>query len=177
MPREDRPSLAARAAGWIGVIALGAGLVWFIWYGYEDGRTTSRSLQVIGLLRDVQTCIGLSHASYQRALVPGEEFRGIPAMKTTPYAARLDWDSTVYRATATFADVHRDYDGRTLWIAAADNQAGGLRWTCGTTVATSARSYGNLASFLERCDRALSADLGTIEYCGRYVPLPVRGQQ
>jgi len=155
-------------------MALAAGLVWFVWYGYEDKRATTRSLHVIGLLRDVQTCVGLSYAGYQRQLLPGAEFAGIPDMKATPYASRLDWDPLAFRATAIFADTHRDYDGRALWIAARIDAGGALHWTCGTTVTPQARSYRNVGEFIERCERPLSVDLGVIDYCGRFVPLPPR---
>lgn len=166
----------ARAGRWFAGLALACGLVWFIWYGYEDGRATARSIQVIGLLRDVQTCVGLSFAAHQRRLAPGERFAAIPKMKTTLYASRIDWDPLAFKTTATFADIHRDYDGRALWIAARIDAKGALHWVCGTTVPESARSYRNLGEFIERCERPLSVDLGVIDYCSRFVPLPIRGE-
>jgi len=174
MPAAAGSSLSARAGRWFAVLALMGGLAWFLWYGYEDGRVTARSIQVIGLLRDVQTCVGLSYAGYQRQLPPGAQFGAIPKMKATPYASRLDWDPRSYKATAVFADIHRDFDGRSLWIAARIDPNGALRWTCGTTVGEGARSYRNLGEFIERCERPLSVDLGVIDYCARFVPLPSR---
>jgi len=167
-------SLSVRAGRWSAGFALLAGLAWFIWYGYEDSRATSRAVHALGLLRDVQTCVGLSYSGHQRRLLPGAAFAAIPKMKATPYVSRLAWDPLAFKATAIFADTHRDYDGRALWIAARIDREGVLHWSCGTTVAEAARSYRNLSEFMERCERPLSVDLGVIEYCSRFVPLRSR---
>jgi len=172
-----RTSLLARISQWLAGLALVAGAVWLGWYGYEYSRATTRGLHVIGLLRDVQTCVGLSYEAYQKRLPSGTEFRSIPDMKATPYAEKLDWDPWKLRATATFTDTHPDYDGRTLWIAASVESNGELHWNCGTTVDPGARSYRNVGEFIERCERTLSVDQGIIEYCQRFVPLPARGSQ
>ncbi len=171
---RQRGAIPGKLAGAISILAVVAGVVWLAWYGYEASRATTRGLNVIGLLRDVQTCVGISYEAYQRDLAPGQDFAAIPKMKATPYAGRLDWDALAYRATATFADTHPDYDGRTLWTAARIDSGGALRWTCGTTVDPSARSYGNVAEFIERCNRPMDVDSRMIEYCAAFVPLPAR---
>lgn len=98
----------------------------------------------------------------------------ISQMIVTPYAASLDWDATLFKATAPFAGTRRDYDGRTIWTAAKRDAMGDLHWSCGSNVEPGSRSYRNVSDFIERCDRALSFDPGVAEYCGRFVPLPPR---
>lgn len=169
--------MLGRLGGWLAALAFAAGVVWLGWYGYEERRATTGGLNVIGLLRDVQTCVGLSYEAYQRRMASGDEFINIPNMKSTPFASRLDWDPQALRATGTFAGTHPDYDGKTVWTAARVAPGGPLRWSCGTTVASSARSYQNLAEFIERCERPLDVDPRMIEYCARFVPLPARKPQ
>lgn len=172
MAAGQAPSARNRAVGWLVGVGVAAFLSWLGWYGYEDQRATTRGLHVIGLLRDVQTCVGLSYEANQRQLADGAEFSALPRMKTTPYASGLAWDSVALRATATFADTHGDYDGRVVWTAASIDGKGELHWTCGSTVGPDARSYRNVAAFLARCDRPLAFDRGVVDYCRRFVPLP-----
>ncbi len=171
---RQKGSVPGKLAGALAILGIAAGIVWLAWYGYEDSRATTRGLHVIGLLRDVQTCVGISFEAHRRRLAPGQDFAAIPKMRATPYAGRLDWDVLAYRATATFTDTHPDYDRRTLWTAARIDANGALRWTCGTTVDPSARSYRNVAEFIERCERPLEVDSRLIEYCAAFVPLPAR---
>ena len=167
-------SVLGKLAGALAILGIAAGIVWLAWYGYEDSRATTRGLNVIGLLRDVQTCVGISFEAHHRRLAPGQDFAAIPRMRATPYAGRLDWDVLAYRATATFTDTHPDYDRRTLWTAARIDANGALHWTCGTTVDPSARSYRNVAEFIARCERPLVVDSRLIDYCAAFVPLPAR---
>ena len=162
----------SRAKGWLVGIGVAAFLSWLGWYGYDEQRATTRGLHVIGLLRDVQTCVGLSYEANQRQLTEGAEFRSLPRMKTTPYASSLIWDTVTLRATATFANTHRDYDGRVIWTSVSIDGKGELRWTCGSTVDGGARSYRNVAAFIARCDRPLAFDRGVADYCRSFVPLP-----
>lgn len=168
------PSIGNRAARWLAGLATVAFLVWLGWYGYEEQRATTRGLHVIGLLRDVQTCVGLSYEANQRQLTLNAEFDQLPQMKATPYAAGLVWDPVALRATATFVDTHRDYNGRALWTAASIDTKGDLRWTCGSAVDPGARSYRNIAGFISHCNRPLAFDPKIAEYCRRFVPLPSR---
>jgi len=174
MAAGPKPSLGNRAAGWLAGLAVIAFLVWLGWYGYDEQRATTRGLHVIGLLRDVQTCVGLSYEANQRQLTVGGEFDRLPLMKATPYAAGLVWDAAAQRATATFVDTHRDYDGRALWTAVSIDSKGDLQWICGSTVDPGARSYRNIAGFISHCKRPLAFDPGIAEYCRRFVPLPSR---
>ena len=174
MASGQKPSIRNRAAGWLAGLAAIAFVVWLGWYGYEEQRATTRGLHVVGLLRDVQTCVGLSYEANQRQLTLSAEFDRLPQMKATPYAASLVWDALALRATATFVDTHRDYDGRTLWTSVIIDSKGDLKWTCGSTVDPGARSYDNIAGFINHCNRPLTFDPGIAEYCRRFVPLPSR---
>ncbi len=174
---RQKGSVLGKLAGGLAILGIAAGVVWLAWYGYEDSRATTGGLNVIGLLRDVQTCVGISYEAYHRELAPGSDFSAIPNMKATPFAGRLDWDPLAYRATASFKDIHPDYDRRVIWTAARVDANGALHWTCGTTVDPSARSYRNVAEFIERCDRPLAADARVIDYCAAFVPLPARKLQ
>jgi len=169
--------MLVRLAGWIAALTVAAGVVWLGWYGYQSSRATTGGLNVIGLLRDVQTCVGLSYEAFQKRLAPAEEFSAVPKMKATRFASRLEWDPASLRATATFAETHPDYDGKTIWTAAQVDATGSLRWTCGTTIDRSAMSYENVGEFIQRCERPLDTDPRMIDYCSRYVPLPPRRPQ
>jgi hypothetical protein len=169
--------VGGRLAGGLVILIAAAGAGWLGWYGYQSSHATTGGLNVIGLLRDVQTCVGLSYEAYQRRLAAGEDFGEIPKMKATPFAAQLVWDPVTMRATATFAGTHRDYDGKTVWIEARLYPDASLHWTCGTTVESAAMSYENLAEFIERCERPLEVDSRMVDYCTRFVPLPARKPQ
>ncbi len=169
-----KSSAWSRVGAWLAGLGAIALFVWLAWYGYEDERATTRGLHVIGLLRDVQTCVGLSYEANQRQLVQGAEFDRLPQMKATPYARDLTWDALSLRATATFTDTHRDYDGRSIWTAASIDGKGELQWRCGSNVDPSARSYRNIDTFIDHCSRPLAFDAGIVDYCRRFVPLPSR---